>query len=216
MDDNKQEDTQPIQKTVSVKPQDQSAKPAEKEKRRWPLPWPVGYLALWLVALSSLMLNVFVIRELLLSREAVLTVIDDAITVVQELQTQSIDYTFTYSDTVIVEADIPVNETIPVDIEQVIPIDTVVNVPVTIPLLGRYTIAIPIQTDIPVHIQDEVTLEKTFYVYTAVPIELEMPVSIPITSISLFQTLEDLEARLEGYRASLTQPIGPIPIPGPE
>jgi hypothetical protein len=162
------------------------------------------YRLLWLVALSSLILNVAMAAVLLnayarlqagvdsLSRTLYNVELDDIELMINVDETVPISMTIPFSDTF----QVPIRETIPVvtsvlfedviqvPINTIIPIDTDFIVQVDIPLVGRTGIPIPIVTNIPVNLTVDVPISREIPVETdivvdivvAVPVQSEIPV----------------------------------------
>jgi hypothetical protein len=158
------------------------------------------YRLLWLIALTSLLLNLALISVLLNYRsqlQAGATSLTNALDAVDlndiELEviideTIPISLTIPFSDSF----SVPIRETIPVattilfedlievPIDAVIPIDTDFVVQVDIPLVGRTGIPIPIVTTIPVSLTVEVPISRLIPIET--DIEVDFLVEVPIES----------------------------------
>jgi len=171
----------------------------------------ISNLLLWIVALTSLLLNLTLLRQLAAAqataREAVLNAID----VLDDFQQQRFAYTVTIDENLAVNTDMPVDETIPVSIDETLPINTIVTVPVKLGPLGTTNIDIPISTVIPVNLDFNVEIDQTFRVNTAVPIDLEVPIEIAVEDTPLHGTLSDVKANLQELADDLAQPISPFP-----
>lgn len=155
------------------------------------------YMALWIIALISLLLNVLLFAGIIAFRAraqqevknvaATLNTInlEDSFEVpISVDQRLAISMTVPFSDTfhVPIIATVPVStsilfsETIDVPIEEVIRVDTTVNVP-----FGEASIPIPIVTDIPVNLDVEVPISKQVPVVIDIPVNLE--VDVPVRSV---------------------------------
>lgn len=197
------DDTQPITQTQPLPqvPQPEAPSPPPAPQR------PFGYIVLWLLVAISLLLNAYLISQMLLMRHTAQQAVADAIAVVDNAQD------ITYSDTVVVDqsvaiqVDLPVDETIPVVIDQDIDIDTVVEVPVDTRLFGTITLDVPIRTTIPVHVEQDIVIDQTFPIDTAVPIYLELPISLSVADTELETAFEDLEIRLTEINDDLNAPL---------
>ena len=103
----------------------------EEKKRRFKLPklpWPPGYLVLWVITLASIGLNVIVLRQIVLAREAAQQSIDDAIAILSDFQEATFTYTFEVDDTLVIETSVPIQETVPVPIHELIEVRTAATV----------------------------------------------------------------------------------------
>jgi len=161
------------------------------------------YILLWVIALASLALNLIMLNQLLTLRRASGQAIADAIAVISQIESQTFTTHITVDDQIEINTSIPVNETIPINIKQTLPIDTVVTVPVQAGLLGTLNLTVPIKADVPIEIQQEVTINQPFEIKTTVPVHLEVPVTIRVADTELAATLADIKARLLALAGTL-------------
>lgn len=150
------------------------------------------YILLWLLVLTSLGLNVYLIDSLNTARERARTEVvaagerlDDLDVGDYELpieidETLPISFTVPFSDTFIVpisttipvSATVPFSDTIEVPIRANIPINATVSVP--LPAIGNIPIPIPIVTNIPIALDVSVPISRS------IPVELDIPVNLTI------------------------------------
>ena len=151
------------------------------------------YILLWIIALSSLALNVYLVVgfnnfQQVVKQEAgrVSDMLDDVAFENYEVpisvdETLDVSVTSPFSDTlevpisttVPVSTSIVLDETISVPIEEVVRLDT--NVQVNLSLLGRpVPVDIPIQADVPISLETEVPVNLE------VPVEAEIPIDLLI------------------------------------
>jgi hypothetical protein len=168
---------------------------------------PPGYLVLWGILIVSLALNILSTVQIFALRQAARQAIADGITLIGNLEGSTLSYNVAVDDTLPLTADIPVDETIPVVIEDTIPIDTTVTVPVSAGLLGTFDLDVPIHAVVPIRLETEVTLQRTFHVETNIPLDLTIPVSIVVRDSPAAQSLADLKMRLERLAALLGGPL---------
>lgn len=171
----------------------------------------ISHLLLWIVALTSLLLNLALLRQLAAAQATARQAVLNAIEVLDDFQQQRFVYTVTIDENLVVNTDMPVDETIPVSIDETLPINTTVTVPVKLGPLGTTNIDIPIVTVIPVDLDFNVEIDQTFRVNTAVPIDLEVPIEIAVEDTPLHGTLGDVRANLHELADDLAQPISPFP-----
>jgi hypothetical protein len=179
-------------------------KASEPETTR-PLVWRTWhYRLLWLIALSSFMLNVAMAAVLLNFRARLQEGIVDLNEILEAVELDDIELLIAIDESVPISMTIPfsdtfqvpIRETIPVvtsvlfedviqvPINTIIPIDTDFIVQVDIPLVGRTGIPIPIVTNIPVNLTVDVPISREIPVETeivvdivvAVPVQSEIPV----------------------------------------
>lgn len=153
-------------------------------------------ILLWVIAISSLALNLIMLNQVLSLRRTSGQAIADAIQVIDRVQGQTFTTKVVIDDQIKIDTSIPVNETIPIDIKQTLPIDTTVTVPVDAGLLGTIPLTVPIKAQVPVEIKQDITINQPFKVSTSVPIKLEVPVTIRVADTELAATLADIKARL--------------------
>lgn len=173
---------------------------------------PAGYLLLWVLTLISLLVNALLVRQTMLARQTAQQAVRDAIDVIDGLQSQAYTHTVVIDEALTVQADVPVNTTIPVIVEQDLPIDTTVNVPVQTALFGTINLDVPIETTIPISLEQDVAIDQTFTIDTAVPLYLEVPIELVVADTPFADTLTAMRDRLEATEDSLSEPL--IPIPG--
>lgn len=173
---------------------------------------PYGYIALWVIVILSLLLNVLMLRQVLLARQIARQSVSDAVELIGTLRSQTISYNVVVDEELLIDTDMPVNETIPVVIDQTIPIDMVVTVPVDTVLFGTIDLDVPINADIPVYLEQPITIDQTFRITTTVPVFFEVPIEVKIENTPAADLLTDLQDRLRRLEASLSAPL--IPIPG--
>jgi hypothetical protein len=196
-------------------PSDAPTQPAltgrpETPLSRTPPSMPAGYLILWVLTLLSLLLNVFMVRQVILARQVARQAVHSAIAVMGDLQQMRLSYEVVVDQAMPIVTDLPVNETIPVTIREQLPISTVVQVPVNAGPFGTLNLDIPIRTTVPLNLDTSVTLNQSFHVDTVVPVRFEVPVEIAVRDTALYATLEDVKARLEALAATLDTPLLPF------
>ncbi len=173
---------------------------------------PTGYLLLWVLTLVSLLVNALLVRQMMLARQTAQQAVEDAIVVIDGLQNQTYTHTVVIDEALKVQADVPVNTTIPVTVDQEIPIDTTVNVPVQTALFGTINLDVPIKTTIPINLEQDVVIDQTFAIDTAVPLYLEVPIELVVADTPFAETLMQIRDRLAEAEDNLNEPL--IPIPG--
>lgn len=179
--------------------------------------WTPDYIALWGVALLSLLLNVIILRQLVIARAAARQAVDDAIGIIDQLEGTTISTNVKIDNTIVIETDLPINQSFPVEIKDSFPIDTVLAVPVDAGLLGRLNLSIPIKTTIPVDVTPTVTIDRTFHVKAPVPLNLDVPVQVSVGSTGLAPALDALKARLRTIADQLDASLLPgLSSPTPE
>jgi len=163
---------------------------------------PLDYWLLWLVALLSLAVNVWLIRTLLIVRRQAGGAADRAAQAIGALRNSSIDYTVSVEQDVPVSLILQVNTTVHVPIHTQLPINTQVTVPLETPL-GQIPLAFPVQTIVPVNLDPEVPINATVPVSTIVPVALEVPIHLALSDTAFGQSLSDAQGYLERLAVEL-------------
>lgn len=168
---------------------------------------PPGYLLLWILTTASLLINVVLLWMALQARDLARNAILDAVAVLDSLQEESLAYTVRIEDTLIIETDLPVDETIPVIIDQTLPINTPVTVVFDVPLLGEQPVTAPVIAEVPIYFEQDVRINQPFHVRAAVPLELNIPIELNVSDLGLDSTIEETQARLTSLADLLDTPL---------
>jgi hypothetical protein len=182
----------------------------ETRTRSAPAPLPPGYLALWIIAVVSILLNSILIRQVVIARQVALQGLRDSIAIIGSLENQVIDYNVEIHENMPINVDIPINETVPIRINDDFPLETTVTVSVPAGPLGTIPVKVPISTTIPIDKTIEIGIDQTFTLTTTIPIDLSVPISLSIGNTGLAGTLEDTKARLLLLEAQLNRPLLPF------
>ncbi len=184
--------------------------PVQETPPRATTPLPPGYLALWGIALISLLLNTILFRQLVLARQVALQALQDSIAMIGNLETQVIDYNVEIHQNMPINADIPINETVPIRINDDFPLETTVTVSVPAGPLGNIPVKVPISTTIPIDKTIEIGIDQTFTLSTTIPVDLEVPIQLSVQNTGLTGTLEETKIRLQLLEAELNRPLIPF------
>jgi hypothetical protein len=163
-------------------------------------PW--DYWLLWFVALGSLALNVWLINTLLGVRRQTGEVAAAAAQGISTLRAETISYTFTINESVPININVPINETVRIPINTTLPIDTEVTIPLNTPF-GQFPITVPIDTTIPVKLETNVPISLTIPIAARVPVVLDVPIQIAIAKTPLEASLAQAQAYLEKLAGQL-------------
>jgi len=165
-------------------------------------------VVLWGLALTSLALNLLVLRQLALAWGLTREAVHDAIVVLEEFEKQSFTYTVVVDDTIEVNTDMPIKTTIPVEVDETIPVGGTARVPLETPF-GTFNVDVPFGVSVPLDLTVDVVIDENFPLDTEIPIYLEVPIEIAIRDTPLAGTLRDLRTRLVALEERLT-PFGQI------
>jgi len=174
----------------------------------------LAYAPLLLLVLLSLLLNMAMLNALLTVRRQAAQALAQARQGLSSLEGVMTDYTFEYTihyeDTLLIETDIPFENTLTVPIDTTVPINTTVTV--NIPILGQSVpMNIPIATQVPLSLEVEIPVSQSFHVQAPVPVSLNVPLSIPMTQLqgpidSLTSALDEV---LADAQEALEEPLLP-------
>lgn len=181
-----------------------SDKSPETARRSFP-----GYLLLWLLVILSLLLNLLMLAQFVRLQRTAQEALAQTSAMLADLQSQTITLTIPIHETVVIDTDLPIDETITVPIRTEVPVATSVTVPVDAGVLGEIPVTIPIRTTIPVNLSTEVPIDQTFAIHTPVTLDMEIPVEIVVADTPLYDTLETARQTLDGVTAQL-EPNNPL------
>lgn len=179
--------------------------PAKGERR-----YPFGYWLLWVVAVGSLVLNAVTLRELLTLRQFAGQAILETLAVVERLQQQTVTYTFHVDQTVVVDTDLPFNQTIKIPIKEEVPVSTTAVATIAdLPFIGTINATVPVSATVPIDEEFEVMINETFHVTAPVSVVFDVPVAIAVSDTELYDTLEFMKQRLLTLSEMLTGRAAP-------
>jgi hypothetical protein len=160
------------------------------------------YIALWVIALLSLVFNVALVAGFYAFRAQAQYEVSQVAAVLNEVElnelafpvnineTLPISLTVTFSNTfpVMISRTLPIStevlfeDEIQVPINTVIPINTTVNIPIGAALGSNLTVPVPIATNIPINLDVTVPISRLIEVNTTVPVvfDLEVPINTEI------------------------------------
>jgi len=162
-----------------------------------------GNLLLWLLVLTSILLNAVVLNQLFRMRRAAQLAVAEASALLADLQGQTFSATIPIDQTIVLETDLPIDETVSVPIQTEVPISTEVTVTVNAGLLGDIPLKVPIETTVPVDITVEAPISQTFAVRAPVALELEIPVEVAVADTPLYAALAQAQQALDEVAAQL-------------
>jgi len=170
----------------------------------------LDYWLLWVVALTSLAINVWLVSTLLGVRRQAGQAAVLAAQAVGDLRQSSIEYSVHIEKALPISLTIPISQTIRVPISTTLPIDTQAVIPLKTPF-GTFPITIPIQANVPVDLRPEVPIRLSVPISTTVPVVLDVPIHVVIADTELGESLSETQASLEALAAEW----GALPTPSP-
>ncbi len=169
-----------------------------------------GYALFWMLKIRQMALD---------AQQVALNTVAGARTLVSGLGDDSFSYTVKVKHDIPVQASVPFQQEIVVPIHTTIPVSTVVIIPVNAGLLGTFDVDVPIRTMIPVNMEVTVPLSRTVEVSTTVPLDLDVPIEIPLAETPLAGYLVELDEVLGRLEDGLGQlgsgAVGNLNLPAP-
>lgn len=179
-------------------------------------PWPPGYILLWILTLASVVINVMLLRQILLARQIALTSVRESIEVLENLQTQVINYEVQIDETLPVKTDVPIDLTVPIRLQDDFEINTSVTASIPAGPLGSIPVRIPISTTVPIDKTFNIDIDQVLTIDTTIPVKFNVPLTFSVEQLGLFATIEETKARLQLLEQSLSSPLLPfLPDPDP-
>lgn len=163
-------------------------------------------VALAALTLLSLALNATAILALLRARQIAAGAVADLRAVVGDLGDETFTHTVHVDQDIPVEAHVPFEQEVIVPVNTSVPISTTVIVPIKLGILGTIDIDIPIRTIVPVNLEIAVPISHTIDVATTVPLDLDVPIEIPMRDTPFAGYLERWDGALESIEKRLAGP----------
>jgi len=155
-----------------------------------------GYALFWMLKIRQMALD---------AQQVALSTVAGARTLVSGLGDDSFSYTVSVERDIPIQANVPFRQEIVVPIQTTIPISTVVIIPVNAGLLGTFDMDVPVRAMIPVNMEVTVPLSRTIEVSTTVHLDLDVPIEIPLAETPLAGHLVELDAVLGRLEEGLRQ-----------
>jgi hypothetical protein len=178
-------------------------------------PWPPGYILLWILTMASVVINVILLRQILLARQIALASVRESIHVLENLQTQVINYEVQIDETLPIKTDVPINMTVPITIRDDFEINTSVTASIPAGPLGSIPVRVPVSTTVPIDKTFNIEIDQVLTIDTTIPVKFNVPLSFSVEQLGLFATIEETKARLQLLEQSLSSPLLPF-LPGPD
>jgi hypothetical protein len=169
--------------------------------------YPIALIALTILTLLSLSLNIVTIVAMLWARETALEEVAEARALLAGIKESTFSHTVTVQKDIPVETSVPFEHDIIVPINTTIPINTTVTVPIEAGILGTLEIDIPIRTFVPINLEIAVPVSQTVDVSTTVEVDLEVPIEIDFSETSMVEHLDERDAALERVEGKLKDPL---------
>jgi hypothetical protein len=163
---------------------------------------PFDYYILWVLALVSLGLNLYLVYTLLQARRQVAQAATSAAVAVQQLRGTAIDYAVPIDQSLPISFTVGYYQIVTVPISVSLPIDTNVTVPFNTPL-GNFPVTVPVKTIIPINISPQVPLSLSVPVSVGVPISLTVPIHLVLSDTPLGDSLSGAADYLNNVAAEL-------------
>ena len=164
-----------------------------------------GKALMWLLLTISLLLNLLIINRLLRVQQAALLMVAQVQQLSAELQDETLTMVIPIQQTIIIDADVPIRETIRVPVQTTVAIETEVTVPVDAGILGVINLVIPIETTIPLDLTLDVPIDQSIAIHAPIELDIEVPVEVAIADTPIYDLLEQVQAMLDGLAGELAQ-----------
>ena len=143
---------------------------------------PIDYYLLWVVALVSLGLNIYLVFVLAQARQQVANAARSAAAAVGQLRGAAIDDSVPIQESLPVSFTVAYRQTMSIPISMTVPIDTQVTVVLKTPI-GNFPLTVPVKTTVPINLNPEVPLSLSVPVSVNVPISLTVPIHVALTHV---------------------------------
>jgi hypothetical protein len=157
---------------------------------------PVAIVLALVLAVAALLISGVTLYGALQFRQAARASVSDARAALAGLHGYTAEFTVPFQQTFPISAQVPLQRDFVVPIQTTLPFSTVVHVPVSIPILGTYQVAVPVQTEIDVNLQVIIPISETLAVETTVTVDTEVPIAIDMAQLGLDSLLTQVNAAL--------------------
>ncbi len=164
-------------------------------------------IILALLTLLSLALNGVVILGLVQARTIAMGAIREARTALTEIGDSTFTYTLEIDQEIPVQTTVPIHQEVVVPIQTTLPISTIVNVPVNAGILGEFDVDVPVRTIIPVDLEVTIPVNETVEIATSVPLNVDIPIAIPLADTPIYDYLAEVDGALEATERRLANPL---------
>jgi hypothetical protein len=154
------------------------------------------------LGLTSLVLNILLITNLLTARQTFIDGVDQAIAAVDSLGSKGFHYEYRLQQTVPFEGDIPFEQDMVFPFKGNVPIKTTVKVPIDAGVLGKFVIDVPIDTNFPVDLQVPIHVSQTIHVATEIPLDLTVPIDVSPGDPAIQKAIDGIREWLVALRES--------------
>lgn len=161
------------------------------------------YYILWLIVVALLAGNIWAGANLLETKKELAVFIENTSMAVTEAGSSELPYTINISQKIPFNAEVNLSDGLRVPVKTAVPINTVVDVPITLPVIGTTIIRVPINTTVPIDMTLDLTLEKNIPVQGVTNLSLAIPVEIKNTPLGT--AINTLARELQKLRDQLGQ-----------
>lgn len=155
----------------------------------------------FVIALVSLALNLLLVSALLERQKAFQAMMDQSLAALDSASTTGFKFNFPISQTIDFEGDIPFQQDMVFPFKGNVRINTTFRVPVRVPGTSiEMTVPVPIDQTVPVDTAVPVHIDQTFHVKTKVPIKMDVPIELSPQQPPLSDGLSALRQWLEQMR----------------
>lgn len=159
------------------------------------------YYILWLLVISLIAGNIWLGVKLGQTKHEITQALDQTSHALTEIGESKLPFSININEEVRFDAKINLKDGLKVPVKTVVPIDTVVDVPVSLPLVGATTIRVPIKTNVPITVDLDLIIDDDIPVDGTTNLSLAIPVSVKETPFGdLLHQISDI---LQNLNSSL-------------
>jgi hypothetical protein len=166
-----------------------------------------------ILAVTSLVLNGFLLYSLNNVRQAAIHSLDAALAALSGLESKGLHYDYSFSDTLPIAVEIPVQQEMMIPIQEDLAINTEIRVPIDAGVLGTFVLDVPIDTSVPLDLEVPVQVSQTVQINTSLPLSLTVPIDVKADDPPLQQFIDNLRRWLLELRDSFEIDV-PLPVLG--
>lgn len=159
----------------------------------------LSILLLYVLSAAAFGLAAFLLVTLLDARDAAFGVLDQVVTITDEIQEQVIVVPVHIEQAFPINADVPLDYHERISVTVNVPISTVLTTPVEIS--GQTVmLQIPVNAVVPTQVDVPISVSKTLAISTTIPVQLDASVAVRLADTPLPGYLVQLRAAVEGIK----------------
>jgi hypothetical protein len=157
---------------------------------------PAALVLALILSLAALVVGSLALYGVRRIQQGTLVAVTEARSALSQVSDYTVETSIPISQTFPVAADIPLEQDFVVPIRTTVPISATVQVPVRVPILGTYQMAVPVAADVPIDLRVVIPVSQTVVVSTAVTLDTEVPVRLELRQLGLDDLVEQIDGAL--------------------